>query len=133
MSPPNDWQLPPHEFAQYKNERGEYKQWLHLYEVRNDPNDHVMHVFQAPWVFDFEPEFEMLQAIYKLTTFADYPIAWHAWYRSIMHHRGAWHHRTPLYWVLWHDVGADAMRRAIGSNPHKLFYDPNRSKGDAET
>lgn len=136
MSPQND-------FTRFKNERGEYRWWLHLYTQKQGAlfSENAIRHFLAPWVFDFEPDCGMLDAVFRLTRFKGYPAAWseYYWYSKAAWSEDRWYNkiatgnaRDPIYWVLSTGVSAESMVQAISARGRKLFYDPNRRIDDAK-
>ena len=115
MSPQND-------FTRFKNERGEFRWWLHLYAQKQGAlfSDSTLQLFVAPWVFDFEPDCDMLDAVFRLTRFKGYPAAWSEHYECSKTATG--NTGCPVYWVLSTGLSVECMKQAITARGRKLFY-----------
>ena len=79
--------------AQGKNERGEYRQFVHIFNLR-EPPDSVVCIddhYAYPWPLDsvVAPTVDYLNAVYKLGGFEVWPASWqHFWAEYEMVRRG---------------------------------------------
>jgi hypothetical protein len=112
----------PLPFAAYRNERGEFKHWLHTWTWANEtyhmkdgfPVCAMQFAPPAPWLWGEEPDGEFLRATAYMGLFKEFPKPWPA-LEPLFTTKVCDCKERPVYYVLLQSLAREALDRHVDS------------------